>query len=123
MVKSDEVLQNLDPDSKDVFVHGLIDMYANRSEEMKNICLADFASLYIVSKKQTSNIQITENSDDEEVIDNEIDEKSVALKMKNGNGGIKRRTKKKIIRFGNFKLHQDPENYYREQLMLVLPPM
>ena len=66
MVKSDEVLQNLDPDSKDVFVHGLIDMYVNRPEEMKNICLADLASLYNVSKKQSNNVQITENSDDED---------------------------------------------------------
>ena len=51
MVKSDEVLQTLESDSKDVFVHGLIDLYTNRPEEMKSICLADFASLYNVSKK------------------------------------------------------------------------
>ncbi|CAF4902876.1 unnamed protein product [Rotaria magnacalcarata] len=61
------------------------------------------------------------NSDDEDVIDNEIDEKTIALKMKNGKGWIKNRKKKKIIRCRNFKLHQDPENYYREQLMLFLP--
>ena len=121
MLKSDEILQKLEPDSKDVFVEGLIDMYINRPDEMKNVCLADFASLYNVSKKQTNNVQITENSDDEDVIDNEIDEKVVALKMKNGKGWIKKRTKKKIIRYRNFKLHQDPENYYREQLMLFLP--
>ena len=46
-------------------------------------------------KKQTNNVQITENSDDEDVHDNEIDEKSVALKMKNGKGWIEKRTKKK----------------------------
>jgi hypothetical protein len=77
MLKSDEILQKLEPDSKDVFVQGLIDMYINRPEEMKNVCLADFASMYNVSKKQTNNVQITDNSDDEDVIDNEIDEKSV----------------------------------------------
>ena len=88
MVKSDEVLQKLEPDSKDVFVQGLIDMYINRPEEMKNICLADFASLYNVSKKTTNNVQITENSDDEDVTDNELDE-VIALKMKNGKDWIK----------------------------------
>ena len=67
MVKSDEVLQKLELDSKDVFVQGLIDMYINRPDEMKNVCLADFASLYNVSKKQTNNVQITENSDGEDV--------------------------------------------------------
>ena len=86
MVKSDEVLQKLELDSKDVFVQGLIDMYINRPDEMKNVCLADFASLYNVSKKKTDNVQITENSDDEHVIDNEIDEKIIALQMKNGKG-------------------------------------
>ena len=121
MLKSDEILQQLDPDSKDVFVQGLIDTYINRPEQMKNICLADFASMYNVSKKQTYNAQVTENSDDEDVIDDENDEKSIPLKMKNGKGWIKKRTKKKIIRFRNFKLHQDAENYYREQLMLFLP--
>ena len=121
MVKSNEALQSLEPDSKDVFVHDLIDTYVNRPEEMKNICLTDFASLYNVSKKRSNNVQITDNSDDEEVIESEIDEKSVASKMKNGNGWIKKRMKKKVLRFRNFKLHQDPENYYREQLMLFVP--
>ena len=121
MLKSGEILQKLEPDSNDVFVQGLIDTYTNRPEEMKDVCLADFATMYNVSKKQTYNAQITENSDDEEVIDNEAEEKSTAIKMKNGKGWVKKRTKKKIIRFRNFKLHQDPENYYREQLMLFLP--
>ncbi|CAF3646429.1 unnamed protein product [Rotaria socialis] len=95
MLKSDEILEKLEPNSKDVFVEDLIDMYINRPDEMKNVCLADFASLYNVSKKQINNVQITENSGDEDVIDNEIDEKSVALKMKNGKGWIQKRTKKK----------------------------
>ncbi|CAF1284931.1 unnamed protein product, partial [Rotaria magnacalcarata] len=70
---------------------------------------------------KTDNAQITENSDDKDVIDNEIDEKTIALKLKNGKGWIKNRKKKKIIRYRNFTLHQHPENYYREQLMLFLP--
>jgi len=77
--------------------------------------------MYNVSKKKTDNAQITENSDDEDIIDDEIDEKNIALKMNNGKGWIKKRTKKKIIRYRNFKLHQDAEDYYREQLMLFIP--
>ena len=41
--------------------------------------------------------------------------------MKNGKDWVKKRTKGKIIRYRNLKLHQDPENYCREQLMLFLP--
>ncbi|CAF3286262.1 unnamed protein product [Rotaria sp. Silwood2] len=121
MLKSDEILQKLEPDSKDVFVEGLIEMYANRPGEMKNVCLADFASMYNISKKKTDNDRIIENSDDEDITENESDNKIAPMKMKNGKGWIKKRTKKKIIRYRYFKLHQDPENYYREQLMLFLP--
>ncbi|CAF1458321.1 unnamed protein product [Rotaria sp. Silwood1] len=121
MLKSDEILQKLEPDSKDVFIEGLIEMYVNRPDEMKNVCLADFASMYNISKKKTDNDRIIENSDDEDITENESDNKTVPMKMKNGKGWIKKRTKKKIIRYRYFKLHQDPENYYREQLMLFLP--
>ncbi|CAF4868847.1 unnamed protein product, partial [Rotaria socialis] len=77
-----------------------LEMVINRPDKMKNVCLADFALLYNVSKKKADNARITENSDDEDIIDNAIDEKTIALKMKNG---------------------KDPENYYREQLILFLP--
>ncbi|CAF4125803.1 unnamed protein product, partial [Rotaria sordida] len=62
MLKSDKILEILEPDSKDVFVEGLIDMYINRPDEMKNVCLADFASLYNISKKKTGYTEIIENS-------------------------------------------------------------
>ncbi|CAF4003587.1 unnamed protein product [Adineta steineri] len=88
MLKSDEILQKLEPDSKDVFVEGLIDMYVNRSDEMKDVCLADFASLYNVSKRKVDNTPIAENSDDEDATENENDEKTTAFKMKNGKGDI-----------------------------------
>ena len=41
--------------------------------------------------------------------------------MKHGKGWVKKRTKRKIIRYRNFRLHQNPENYCREQLMPFLP--
>ena len=76
MLKSDEILEKLEPDSKDVFVEGLFDMYLNRPDEMTNACLADFASLYNISKKETDYIEIVENSDDEDIIDHEIDDRN-----------------------------------------------
>ena len=121
MLKSDEILSKLDPDSKDVFLDGLIDLYANRPHEMKNVCLADFASSYNISKRKTGSTKIVENSDDECSVEEEVDGTQTVFKMKNGKGWISKRTKKKIIRYRNFQLHQDPEDYYREQLMLFVP--
>ncbi|CAF4607007.1 unnamed protein product, partial [Rotaria socialis] len=74
MLKSDEILQNLEPDSKDVFVEGLIEI------------------------KKADNDRIMKNSDDEDITENESDNKTAPMKMKD-----------------------DPENYYREQLILFLP--
>ena len=37
MLKSDEILEKLKPDSKDVFVEGLIDVHTNRHDEMRNV--------------------------------------------------------------------------------------
>ncbi|CAM4830841.1 unnamed protein product [Rotaria magnacalcarata] len=91
--------------------------YRKLDERIKRL-VDDYHNLDL---EKTDNAQITENSDDKDVIDNEIDEKTIALKLKNGKGWIKNRKKKKIIRYRNFKLHQHPENYYREQLMLFLP--
>ncbi|CAM4875098.1 unnamed protein product [Rotaria socialis] len=61
-----------------------LEMVINRPDKMKNVCLADFALLYNVSKKKADNARITENSDDEDIMDNAIDEKTIELKMKNG---------------------------------------
>ena len=102
MLKSDEILEKLEPDSKDVFVEVLIDMYINRPDEMRIVYLADFASPYNISKKKTGYTEIVENSDDEAIVDDEIDDQNTALKMKNGKGWIKKRTKKKNNKIQNF---------------------
>ncbi|CAF2615091.1 unnamed protein product [Rotaria sp. Silwood2] len=101
MLKSDEILEKLEPDSKDVFVEGLIDMYINRPDEMKNVCLADFASLYNISKKKTGYTEIIENSDDEDIVDDEIDDKNTALKMKNGKDLIRQKRSEYVHREAN----------------------
>ena len=99
MLKSDETFEKPEPDSKDVFVEGWFDMYLNRLDEMANAGLSDFASLYNMSKKETDYTEIVENSEDEDIVDDEIDDRNTVLKMKHGKGWVKKRTKRKIIRF------------------------
>ncbi|CAF1027585.1 unnamed protein product [Rotaria sp. Silwood1] len=114
MLKSDEILEKLEPDSKDVFVEGLIDMYINRSDEMKNVCLADFASLYNISKKKTGYTEIIENSDNEDIIDDEINDKNTALKMKDEKDLIRQKRSEYVHREANefeqaFEEHMERE--------------
>ena len=46
--KSETQLKELDRDSNDVLINGLIDYYTHRPDELENICLAEFASIYEV---------------------------------------------------------------------------
>ena len=44
--KSEAQLKELDRDSNDVLMDGLIEYYTHRPDELENLCLAEFASLY-----------------------------------------------------------------------------
>jgi len=54
MLKKPEQLDILDEETEDVCVRGLIDYYEQRPEELDDACLADFASMYEVTKHQPS---------------------------------------------------------------------
>lgn len=46
MLKSEAELKELDPDSTDVMKTGVIERYADRPDELENICLAEFVAWY-----------------------------------------------------------------------------
>lgn len=54
LLKSEEELAKLSDDSEDVCEKGLLDHYTQRPEELEEICLAEFSSLYQFSKKNSS---------------------------------------------------------------------
>ena len=56
----------------------------------------------IYQRKKTGYTDIVENSDDEDIVDYEIDDQNTALKMKNGKGWIEKRTKKKNNKIQKF---------------------
>lgn len=55
MLKSQDKLEQLADDSEDLYETGPLDHYIQRPEELENVCLADFASLYQFSCKNKSN--------------------------------------------------------------------
>ena len=95
---------------------------------MESWCLADYVALIDIqySKKgqlQEQNdeeIQDPEQLEQHEQTDSYIDESTFPYHMQNGIT-LKLHSKKKIIWFVNYHLKSDPENYYREQLMLYVP--
>lgn len=103
LVKSKQDLQEMDPDSDDIFVPGLLDHYVARPPSMENITLAEFAANYTFTKRFSMN--------------------AIALidSQKRSAGYVVKRKKPRIIRYRGYTYACDPDNYFREMLMLYYP--
>ncbi|KAL8592920.1 hypothetical protein ACOMHN_050747 [Nucella lapillus] len=117
MLKLEEVLRAMDPDSTDIMRSGLLDKYLARPNEMENVCLAEFAANYNINSTDPC---ISKPHDDEDEEDREGNtEKTVTLL--NGKGFVTQRKWAKVIRYCNFSILKDMKEHYREQLMLLHP--
>ena len=61
-----------------------------------------------------------ENSEDEEIVENGNTASDLIHKAKNGTK-YKYQKVSKVIHYVRYNQTKDPENYYREQLMLFMP--
>ena len=115
-----EWLMEQDPDSEDVFVHGLLEHYVERPDVMEDVCLADFAAWYEFSSRRPRQQQEREDVDDDLEEPDEEEVPANKLPLKDGSGYVRRRTKAKLIRFRSYSAAEDLENFMREQVMLYL---
>ena len=74
LLKSKTELEDLDPDSEDIFLSNVINRYIDRPDLLEKICLADFASLFVVSKRKFSSNSYCFEVDDGQFDDHEEDE-------------------------------------------------
>ncbi|KAG5666229.1 hypothetical protein PVAND_017804, partial [Polypedilum vanderplanki] len=132
MLKSNAELERIaesNPDSTDIYKKGPIDRYADRPDQLEDICLADFIALY---NYHTRGKQTTIDNDDDapeneelEVIDDDDDNEQTVEKkrfdLKNNSGYLTVRKRPKIIRYARFNRHVDEANYFREMVLLFLP--
>ncbi|KAG5666208.1 hypothetical protein PVAND_017645 [Polypedilum vanderplanki] len=132
MLKSNAELERLvreNPDSTDIYKKGPIDRYADRPDELENMCLADFIAKFNYHAKgpKATDDNDDEANDNEELEVNDDDDCAEQAnlkkeyKLKNNSGTIKLRRKPKIIRYVRYNLHEDEVNYYREMCMLYVP--
>ena len=122
--KSQDMLRDMDPNSEDVKLLSNIDKYAERPEKLENWCLADFvAELELRNVK--SKVQGEDNNTDSEDEMNKSDDKfenNKLFPLYVGSGKVLcKRKHRKVIRFVNYRLQTDPDNYYRERLLLYIP--
>ena len=129
MLKKFEALEQMKDDETDITYLSKIERYAKRPEQLKHICLAEFATGYDIKTnprkpKSSKNDNVAlENEYEEDMTDNLWKENpSSGNEFKLSDGKILyKRTKSKILRSVGYSLLSDSENFYREQLMLYIP--
>jgi len=127
ILKSKYELDQLDADSEDIFRQGLTDKYLVRPDNLEEMCLAEFASLYKVSKKRLANCSSSQASEFSQMSDvgtlEEVDENEwpKIIELKNGVGYMQKRLRHAVIRTHRFSFKKESEQYYYSMLMLYLP--
>ena len=108
VLRTKDMLSQLQDDDTDVFHKSLIDRYQHRPRELHSMCLAEFAATYVTNyHNECDALPPTES----ETI-------FKAITLTDGFGKMNRRKREAIIRF-----HKDaePGNWYRAKLMLYCP--
>lgn len=128
LLKTLDELKELEDDDEDVLCSNTIRRYMNRPFCMNEISLADWAAWY---DKTSYNSFIRKGSHqpcDGEGFLKEIqtddytdDMREIPKITKDSNKPLEKRKKARILRSVMFKKDKDPENYYRELLMLYIP--
>ena len=135
LLKKLDKIKELPDNSCEIESDNIIQRYQRRPKQLENICLADFVAWFYCVKDNESDTLYGDKFDigsddfmpeafyDVNTIDDDpynMDEQQSEqqeLKMK-GSMKLFKRTKPKIIRSVRFHISKDPENHYREQLML-----
>ena len=116
MLKNLKLIERLPDDSTDVETTSLIQRYAERPRQLEDLCLADFASWYkVVYRKKSS-------SHKEDTDETKLSQAISSTEYRCDNGTVLRKRKRPVvIRYVRYQHKMDPENYFREVLMLFIP--
>ena len=139
LLKKIDKLKELPDNSPDIESDNVIKRYQRRPKQLEKLCLADFVAWFNCVKDEHADTSSNEPSlaalDDfmpETNFDDNTDDDPNSInvtepeyepneyKLKGGMKLVKRR-KPKIIRSVRYHKDKDPENHYREQLMLYAP--
>ena len=116
VLKGRDAIDQLDGEDSDVFQKSLVDRYMHRPQQLKDMCLAEFAASYSTCY----------NKKDDEVYNDELpdtDSESSTKKitLTGGYGLMNERRRQAVIRFRKYNKDSDVSNWYRAKLMLYYP--
>ena len=129
ILKSAEELDALPDNSTDIKASNIFHKYSKRPVSLENLCLAMFVAWYEIKYSKNFKISkmkqyVPENELEENIDDlNEdsiFDEDGHSLEFFKSYI-LKKRKKKKIIRFVGYSKILDSENFHREQILLFYP--
>ena len=134
LLKPKAALDELPAESTDVESDNIIQRYSKRPKPLSKFCLADYVSkvdiIYpkgnkfpekVHDKNDDDRCDSSSSNESEDSLDDDNSKISDLLyKTKNGTK-YKKRKVPRIIRYVKYNKKKDPENYFREQLMLFVP--
>lgn len=124
VLKNKDQLDNLSkksPDSTDIYQTGLIERYSVRPKSIECMCLADFAAKYEFVSATKKKRKDHEDISDQEPEEDEIASQRFPAGFTVGDKYASHRGKPKILRHRRYNENHEPDNYYRENLMLYVP--
>ena len=134
LLKPKAALDELPGESTNVESDNVIQRYSKRPKQLSKFCLADYVSkvdiIYpkgikvpekVNDKNDDDRCDSSSSNESEDSLDDDNSRGSDLLyKTKNGTK-YKKRKVPRIIRYVKYNKKKDPENYFREQLMLFVP--
>ena len=115
VLKSIDVLKQLDEEDTNVFEKSLVDRYQHRPHSIQSMCLAEFAATYVVQHQK-------DNEEQSDVLPvNETETMSSQIVLSNGFGKMHQRKRQAVIRFRRYNKDSEPSNWHRAKLMLYFP--
>ena len=126
ILKSNEILNQMDPSDTNIYAPNIIDRYENRPDELNEMCYADFAANYIPESADVvyepddirSYTKPVSNICEEEP---DLKVKKQTIKLKNGLGKMRKRQRPVVIRFHTVSKLKSPEEHYMRLLQLYMP--
>ena len=134
LLKPKAALDELPAESTDVESDNVIQRYSKRPKQLSKYCLADYVSKVDIIYPKGNKVpeKVNDKNDDDQGDSSSSSESEDSLDDDNSQGsdllyktknGIKYKKRKvpRIIRYVKYNKKKDPENYFREQLMLFVP--
>ena len=134
LLKPKAALDELPAESTDIESDNVIQRYSKRPKQLSKFCLADYVSKVDIIYPKGNKVpeKVNDKNDDDQGDSSSSNESEDSLDDDNSQGsdllyktknGIKYKKRKvpRIIRYVKYNKKKDPENYFREQLMLFVP--